>query len=224
MLQEPDVGGVADPGAADDKIEDGAEAASGPDWMRIALKHERECEIGEAGKSDLPGGGTKGIDRARLPFFGKHGAQGPTERASLQSETPPELAAAERGGMNQVGPDEDGDAGNSNDEADFAAAGNVMVAEQKAIEHEKPERTDGNEESGEAGGDDLLGEGKSEVASHEEQDADHGEMREFARRETDLTPGNSAIGEHDHAGDSEAGRAHEGGRNLLDGNADAEIG
>ena len=81
--------------------------------MGVALDDEGEGEVGESGEDDLPGGGAEGVDGGSLPFFGEHGTESPGEGASLKGEAPGEFAAAEGGGMDEGGPDQDGGAGDA---------------------------------------------------------------------------------------------------------------
>ena len=99
-----------------------------------------------------------------------------------------------------------------------------MVAEQKAVQHQEPERRRSNQERSQPGGNNPLGIGECEIASHQEQNADDRHVKEFARRVADAASGECAPGEHDQAGNGEAGGAHQAGWNLLNRNADAEIG
>ena len=78
MRQQPDVGGVADPRAADDQIATGADAARSPDHVgEIAVSHAHR-EVRDACKDDLPGGALKTIHFAGLPALGEDTDRGPS--------------------------------------------------------------------------------------------------------------------------------------------------
>ena len=74
-----------------------------------------------------------------------------------------------------------------------------MVAEQQAIEHQKPERRNRNQQRGEASGNDLLRVRKREIAAHQKQNPDSREMAKLARGKTYAASGQRAVSEHDHA-------------------------
>jgi len=103
VLKEPDVGGVADPGAADDEIEDGGDAAEGPDGGGRFFHEQGENQIGDAGESHLPGDGAEGIGGGGLPLFGEHGTESPTEGTQRQRQRPQELAMAQGIGVSESG-------------------------------------------------------------------------------------------------------------------------
>jgi hypothetical protein len=98
-----------------------------------------------------------------------------------------------------------------------------MVTEQQAVEHQKPERGYRDQQRRDARRNYLLGIGERQIATHQQQNADGCEMAEFERRETDASSGERAVGEHRNSGNQKAHGAHHARRNLLDGDADAEI-
>ena len=100
----------------------------------------------------------------------------------------------------------------------------MVIAQEQAIEHKEPERRDCNQESSESSWNNALSVGEREIATHQEQDADHRHVEQFARRMEDATSGQSAPAKHHHACDCEASGAHQCGRDVFDGNADAKVG
>jgi hypothetical protein len=64
----------------------------------------------------------------------------------------------------KIGPDEHDYSGDPNRQPALAAPRDAMVAQQQAIEHQKPERRHRNQQRRQAGGDDPLGVRKREVA------------------------------------------------------------
>ena len=126
-------------------------------------------------------------------------------------------------GMSKIGPDEHDHPGNPDHQPELAAARDVMVAEQQAIEHQKPERRNRNQQRRQASGNDLLRVRKREIAAHQKQNADNREMAELACRKTNAASGQRAVGEHHHARNQEARGAHHARRNLLYRDADAQI-
>ena len=66
--------------------------------------------------------------------------------------------------------------------------------------------------------------GESEIASHQQEQADHGGERDLARRIEDSASGGGADCQHDESCNREAQRAHERGRDGLHRNVDGEIG
>ncbi len=98
------------------------------------------------------------------------------------------------------------------------------MAEHQGIEHDEPQRNAGHQQSGQAAGNVLLGIGKREVAAHQQQVADDGELQQFFRAVADGFSANHAIAEHEDARDGEASGAHQGWRYVLDCDVDGEIG
>ena len=96
--------------------------------------------------------------------------------------------------------------------------------EQQGIEHQKPQRGDGNDECGQARRDGEFRVRQREVAAHQEQQAYDCGQRNLLGRVENLPPGGGADGQHDRARDRKAHAAHQSGRNGLDGDIDAEIG
>ena len=70
----------------------------------------------------------------------------------------------------------------------------------------------------------LLRIGEREVAAHEQQHAYHCHLSQLVRRVENLAAPQPAEGEHEDACDQEAYAAHQGGRNVLDRDVNAEIG
>ncbi len=64
-----------------------------------------------------------------------------------------------------------------------------MVAEQQAIEHQKPERRNRRQQRRQASGNDPLRVGEREIAAHQQQNTDSRQMAELARRKTDAASG-----------------------------------
>ncbi len=71
----------------------------------------------------------------------------------------------------------------------------------QGIEHEKPERGDGDDECGQARGDGEFRVRQREVAAHQEQQAHDCGQRDLLGRIENLAPGRSAHSQHDRARD-----------------------
>ncbi len=69
--------------------------------------------------------------------------------------------------MLELGPEQDGDAGDSQRYAKQAAPREPVAAEDEGLQQQKPDRRDRDDEGGKAGGDPLLGPGQSKVASNQ---------------------------------------------------------
>ena len=70
----------------------------------------------------------------------------------------------------------------------------------------------------------LFREGQREVAAHQEKNANGRHLGELLGGVEDAASAEREEGEHQAASDQEAGATHEGGRNLFDGDGDAEVG
>src|ERR1035437_783155 len=171
----------------------------------------------------LPRDGAERIGSRSLPLFREHRTERPTERSELQPERPPEFAMAKGVAVPKIGPDEHNHSGDSDGQPDLAAARDVMVAEQQGIERQKPERRDRNQQRRQAGGNDPLRVGKREVAAHQKQNADRRQMAKLSRRKSNAASGQRTVSEHNRARDQKTRRAHNGRRNMLHCDADAEI-
>ena len=130
---------------------------------------------------------------------------------------------SDRSGRSEFGPDQHYHSRDPQQKADFAALRDVVIAKEQAVQHEEPERRYRDQKSGQAGGNNSLGIGEREIAAHQQEDADDRHVKKFARRMEDAASGERAPGEHHDARDCKASGAHQGGRNVLDGDADAEI-
>ena len=73
---EPDVGGVADPGAEDDQVGDGVEGGAVPLGLMLFAEEKGEGEVDGSGEEHLPGGGDEDVD-GELGAAGEQGADGP---------------------------------------------------------------------------------------------------------------------------------------------------
>ena len=123
----------------------------------------------------------------------------------------------------KVGPDEHDHSGDSDGQPELAASRDVVVAEQQAVEHQKPERRNRNQQRRQASGNDPLRVGKREVAAHQKQNADRRQMAKLSRRKSNAASGERTVSEHDRARDQKTRGAHNGRRNMLHCDADAEI-
>src|ERR1019366_1754248 len=126
-------------------------------------------------------------------------------------------------GVAKVGQEEHAHSGDPDCQPDLAAPRDVMVAQQQAIEHQKPERRNRNQQRRQAGGNDLLRVRKREIAAHQKQNADSRQMAKLARRKTNAPPGQRTVSEHNRARNQEARGTHNARRNLLNRDADAKI-
>src|SRR5579862_3230778 len=63
-----------------------------------------------------------------------------------------------------------------------------------------------------------------EIAAHEQEYTHHCHPRELRRRVENLASAEATKRKHTDSGDHEPYAAHQGGRNMLDGDVDAEIG
>src|SRR5579862_2494316 len=138
MFEQPDVGGIANPRTTDDEISDGSETTRSPGNMREVSVHERVCEISHSGRGDLPRRRAENVHTG-LPALGKNGTKRPTEGSCNQTEGRDKLAVSETARL-QIRPHEYKQADDPQRKSSFASSRNVMVAEQKGIEHKKPER------------------------------------------------------------------------------------
>src|SRR5215469_14084338 len=119
MLEQPDVGGIPDPGTADNEIGDGSETARAPGCAAQISVQECKDQIPCSRCGDLPAGGAEKV-HVGLPALGQDRAQRPTERATNQAERSPEFAAAEASGS-QLGPNQNEQSENSEEQSGFAA-------------------------------------------------------------------------------------------------------
>src|SRR5215469_18193594 len=90
MAENVNVGGIADQRSSDNQVGDGSYAPGGPGGMREIVVHEREREIPQPGKQDLPPGGGKARPSG-LPLLREHRSQGPAQRGAKQGERIPQL-------------------------------------------------------------------------------------------------------------------------------------
>src|ERR1700676_590052 len=125
--------------------------------------------------------------------------------------------------MPKIRPNEHDHPGDPDRQPNLAAPRDVMVAQQQAIEHQKPERRNRNQQRRETGGNDQLRIREREIAAHQKQNADGREMPKLARRKTNATSSQRAVSEHHRARDQEARGAHDARRNLLNRASDAQI-
>src|ERR1035438_2290763 len=102
--------------------------------MRPKVRSNGKAATWSPTPKDRPAGTTS---HAGLPAFGEDGAERPAERSSDQADRGPEFAVSHGAGL-QLGPHQDEQSKNAQHQARFAAAGNVVVAEQQGIEHQKP--------------------------------------------------------------------------------------
>src|SRR6266436_8636557 len=77
VLKEPDVGGVSDPGATHNQVENRANAASGPGHVRESFEQHGKNQVPESGEDHLPGGSAEGI--GARPLFREYRSERPSE-------------------------------------------------------------------------------------------------------------------------------------------------
>src|SRR5882762_851226 len=187
----------------------------------MSLEEQRENQIREPRENYLPRRAAERINRRRLPLFREHRTERPTERSELQPERPPQFAVAKGIGMSKIGPDEHDHPGNPDSQPDLAAPRDVMVAQQQAIEHQKPERRNRNQQRRETSGNDPLRIRKREIAAHQKQNADRRQMPKLGRGKTNAASGQRTVSKHNRARDQEARGTHDARRNLLNRDANA---
>ena len=112
---------------------------------------------------------------------------------------------------------------NAQSQTGLAASGNMVVAEEKGIEDQEPQRGDGDDQCGQAGGDGQLRIRKSQVAAHQQQQAYDRSQRDLFCRIENLPPGGGAHRQHDHARNRESHGAHQRRRNRLHRNVDGKV-
>ena len=96
----------------------------------------------------------------------------------------------------QLRPDQDEQSNDAEHQSSFAASGNVVIAEEQGIEHQKPQRGDGDDQRSEARRNGKFRIGQREVAAHQQQQADHCSQRDLARRIENPAPGRGAHRQH----------------------------
>ncbi len=94
----------------------------------------------------------------------------------------------------------------------------------EALQNQEPERRDGDEECGQACGDVGFRPAEDDIGGDEEKDSDDGQAEQIAARNVDAVSAEGAEAEHEQAGGGEAKRAHEEWGEVLDGDADGQIG
>src|SRR5580700_10376694 len=98
----------------------------------------------------LPAGEAEHV-HARLPALRQHGAQCPGERSADQAQRRPQLAVPQRGSRSEFRIKKNEQPENAQRQPRFATPGNVMVAQQQRIEHQKPQRSDGDNQRSQSG-------------------------------------------------------------------------
>ncbi len=125
----------------------------------------------------------------------------------------------------EIGPEQHQQAGDSQPQADFSSQCDVVIAQQQRVEHQKPERCHGDDQRRQAGRHMLLRVGESQVATHEQQHSDNRHPRQLRRTSNEsLRPRSPQNASMKTPAIGEAYAAHQGGRNVLDCDVDAEIG
>src|ERR1700676_4551278 len=189
----------------------------------MPLEEQRENQIREPRENYLPRRAAERINRRGLPLLREHRTERPTERSELQPERPPKFAVSQGIGMPKIRPNEHDHPGDPDRQPNLAAPRDVMVAQQQAIEHQKPERRNRNQQRRETSGNDLLRIRKRKITPHQKQNADRREMPKLAGRKTNAASSQRTVSEHHRARDQEARCTHDARRNLLNRDANAQI-
>ncbi len=124
----------------------------------------------------------------------------------------------------EIGPQQHQQPGDSHSQPDLASPRDVMIAQQEGIQYQKPKGGHGDDQCRQAGGYMLLRIGQGQVAAQEQQHPHNRHLPQLPRLVSNLSPAQSAIGEHEHARDQEAYAAHQSRGNMFDRDVDAEIG
>ena len=159
-----------------------------------------------------------------MPALGEDGAEGPADAGAEDEDRAEELARAEAGVAGDVRPEQDGDADDAQRDAGDAARGEAVGAVGEPLQNEEPERNDGGQQRGQAGGNVGFRPPQHDVGGDEEKDSDDGQAQQIAARDEDAMSAEAAEAEHEQARRGEAQRAHQQRSEMLDRDADGQVG
>ena len=221
VLQQPRVGGEREPGAEDDQIgERDQRSRAELGGVEVAdLADQRACQqTDSASEKHLPAARDERVARQRQPGRGDRAARphrgGGHAGEQREQRRPAGLLAGQQ---------QDGDAGEADEHGDDADRRHP-VAERAAVE-DHPQRHQGDQQRGHAGGHVDLGDADDRVGAHQ-QDADReaGQQLPPRRPQHRGAAPPAQEGEHRGAGEHEAPAGGEERRHGLDHDADAEVG
>jgi len=223
ILEQPDVGGESDERSGKDEVDDGPERRGCPGCAVKVSGGECQGGTDEPGDEHLPSAGGKRVD-GHVPTAGANGSDGPTDAGAENKDRSEELASAEGGVSGEIGPEKESYARDSKGDSGESASGEMVGAVADPLKDEEPERGDGDEEGGEAGGDVDFRPSHDDVGGDEEEESDDAEAEEIAQGDGDTVSAEGAEGEHEKTGGGETEGSHDERREVLDGEADGEVG
>ncbi len=159
-----------------------------------------------------------------MPAAGEDGSRGPADAGEEDEDGAEELAGSEIGVSRNVRPEEYGDAEDAERDSGNAAGRELICTVADALKDEKPERGDGDKQSGETGGDVGFRPSQYDVGGDEEKDSDDGEANEITTGDGNAVPAKRPDAEHEQAGDGEAESSHDEGSEVINGDSNGEVG
>ena len=227
VLEQVDEAGIADEGTSCDEPGDGGDGGEVPVGLGPLAEDGRQSEVDDAGEQHLPGGGDEAVD-GEVAMAGVEAADGPTEGSSEADEDADQArGVGEEPGLEalaECGREERDHAEEAEEDAEPTARRERLAAGQGDFKESDEDGRGGEDERGEAAGDEFFRVDEADVATDEEKSANHGEAGQCAGGQEDFESAEPAPGEQDEAGDGEAGAGEDRGGELLAADADGGVG